>query len=49
MKFSVLMSVYGKDNPEYFQTALESVTTDQTVSPAQVVIEIGRASCRERV
>lgn len=38
MKFSVLMSVYGKDNPEYFQTALESVTTDQTVSPAQVVI-----------
>lgn len=38
MKFSVLMSVYGKDNLEYFQTALESVTSNQTVSPAQVVI-----------
>lgn len=38
MKFSVLMSVYEKDNPEYFKTALESVTINQTVGPAQVVI-----------
>ena len=38
MKFSVLMSVYGKDNPLDFKTALESVTVLQTLKPAQAVI-----------
>lgn len=38
MKFSVLMSVYGKDNSRFFEEALKSVTVNQTVRPAQVVI-----------
>lgn len=38
MEFSVLMSVYGKDDPEYFMIALESVTKNQTMQPSQVVI-----------
>ena len=38
MKFSVLMSVYGKDSAEDFQTALESVTIEQSLRPSQVVI-----------
>lgn len=32
------MSVYGKDDVEFFRTALESVTIKQHLSPAQVVI-----------
>lgn len=38
MDFSVLMSVYGKDNPDYYRLALESVTTNQIVKPKQIVI-----------
>jgi glycosyltransferase involved in cell wall biosynthesis len=38
MDFSVLMSVYERDNPEHFRAALESVTIKQTVQPKQVVI-----------
>lgn len=38
MNFSVLMSVYGKDNPAYFKQALESVTINQTLRPTQAVI-----------
>ena len=38
MKFSVLMSVYSKDEADFFKKALESVTLEQTVKPAQVVI-----------
>ncbi|MBQ7769462.1 MAG: glycosyltransferase [Oscillospiraceae bacterium] len=38
MKFSVLMSVYGKDDADFFASALESVTVAQTQKPAQVVI-----------
>lgn len=38
MGFSVLMSVYGKDVPDHFKEALESVTKKQTVKPSQVVI-----------
>ena len=38
MKFSVLMSVYGKDSVDAFKIALESVTIAQTQKPAQVVI-----------
>ena len=38
MDFSVLMSVYGKDNVLFFEKALASVTSDQTLKPTQVVI-----------
>lgn len=38
MKFSVLMSVYGKDDPDFFALALESITVAQTQKPAQVVV-----------
>ena len=38
MEFSVLMSVYGKDNAEDFREALKSVTLTQTKKPKQVVI-----------
>ena len=38
VKFSVLISVYHKDVPEYFDLALRSVTVEQTLRPEQVVI-----------
>lgn len=38
MNFSVLMSVYGKDDPTFFKQALESVTVNQALKPNQVVI-----------
>lgn len=38
MKISVLMSVYGKDNADFFALALKSVTLEQTRKPAQIVI-----------
>lgn len=38
MKFSVLMSVYKNDNPDYFRLALESVSIHQMVKPSQIVI-----------
>lgn len=38
MKFSVLMSVYKSDNAEYLLRAIESVTIDQTLKPAQLVL-----------
>ena len=37
--FSVAMCVYGKDNPEHFKTALESVI-NQTVPPTEIVIVV---------
>ena len=37
MQLSVLMSVYGKDNPDHFDQALGSVV-DQTKAPGQIVI-----------
>ncbi len=39
-KFSVAMSVYGKDNPEWFDTALESIIVNQTVKPDEVVLVV---------
>lgn len=38
IQFSVLMSVYGKDNADFFNQALLSVTEKQTLKPEQVVI-----------
>lgn len=37
MKFTVLMSVYYKEKPEYLQLALESVI-NQTVKPNEIVL-----------
>lgn len=36
--FSVLISVYCKDDPSFFEKALESVTVYQTLQPNQIVI-----------
>ncbi len=38
-KFSVSMCVYGKDNPEWFETAVESVL-QQTATPSEVVLVV---------
>ena len=38
--FSVSMCVYGKDNPEWFDKALESVIVNQTVKPSEVVLVV---------
>lgn len=38
MQFSVLMSVYGKDKPEDFRTAVESVSIRQTVVPDELLV-----------
>ena len=37
MKYSVLMTVYKKDNPEYFKLALESMI-NQTKKPDEIVL-----------
>lgn len=36
-KYSVLMTVYGKDNPEYFDLSLGSMVC-QTIKPAEIVL-----------
>lgn len=38
MKFSVLMSVYKNDSPEFLKRAIESVTIEQTLKPSQLVL-----------
>ena len=38
MKFSVLISVYGKDDASFFKEALLSVSKGQSIKPAQVVV-----------
>lgn len=38
-KFSVAMCVYGKDNPEWFRAALESVV-NQTIPPNEIVLVV---------
>ena len=38
MKLSVLMSVYKSDNPQYLDRSLQSVWTDQTLKPNQIVL-----------
>lgn len=37
--FSVAMSVYGKDNPEWFNLSLKSMI-DQTVKPSEIVLVV---------
>lgn len=36
--FSVAMSVYGKDDPRFFDRALQSITEEQSVVPAEIVL-----------
>lgn len=38
--FSVAICVYGKDNPEWFDTALDSIIVHQTVKPNEVVLVV---------
>lgn len=38
--FSVAMCVYGKDNPDWFDTALESIVIIQTVIPTEIVLVV---------
>ncbi len=38
MKFSVLLSIYYKENPSYFHQAMESLWDNQTLRPAEVIL-----------
>jgi len=38
MKFSVLMSIYHKEKPEYFNRAMQSIWDEQTVKPNEIVL-----------
>lgn len=38
MKFSVLMSIYHKEKPEYFNRAMQSIWNEQTVKPSEIVL-----------
>ncbi len=40
LDFSVLMSVYRNDKPEFVRRAVESVTTEQTLKPDEVVLVV---------
>ncbi len=45
-KFSVSMCVYGKDNPEWFEVAVESIL-NQSVKPSEVVLVVDGPVPRE--
>ena len=38
MEFSVLMSIYHKEKPEYFNRCMESIWDEQTVKPDEIVL-----------
>jgi glycosyltransferase involved in cell wall biosynthesis len=38
MNFSVLMSIYCKENPEYFDRAMHSIWDEQTIQPNEIVL-----------
>ena len=38
MKYSVLMSVYKKDSPEYLAVALRSIYEKQTRKPDEIIV-----------
>lgn len=40
LRFSVLMSVYQKDNPVFVARAIESVTVKQTLKPNEIIIVV---------
>lgn len=46
MNFSVLISIYNKEKPEYFQQAMQSIWNDQTLKPDEIVlVEDGSLYC----
>lgn len=38
MQFSVLMSVYHKENPQHFDACMQSIWDEQSLKPAQIVL-----------
>ncbi len=38
MNFSVLMSIYHKEKPDYFDRAMQSIWYEQTVKPDEIVL-----------
>lgn len=38
MKFSVLMSIYHKENPEYFNCSIQSIYDEQSIKPDEIVL-----------
>ncbi|SMN01887.1 putative glycosyltransferase [uncultured Candidatus Thioglobus sp.] len=38
MKFTVLMSIYHKEKPQYFDRAMQSVWDEQSVKPSEIVL-----------
>lgn len=38
MKFSILMSIYHKEKPEYFNRAIQSIWDEQSVKPDEIVL-----------
>ncbi len=38
MKFSVLMSIYKKEEPKYFNRAMQSIWDEQTIKPDEIVL-----------
>jgi len=38
IKFSVLISVYHKENPDFFRLALESIWFHQTLKPSEIIL-----------
>jgi hypothetical protein len=38
MNFSVLMSIYKKEEPKYFNRAMQSIWDEQTVKPDEIVL-----------
>ena len=37
-KFSVLLSIYHKENPEYFNRAMQSIWDEQSIKPDEIVL-----------
>ena len=40
LKFSVLMSIYSKENPLFFERSIRSIWYDQSVRPSEIVLVI---------
>ena len=38
MKFSVLLSIYYKENTDYFDKAMQSIYTNQTIKPNEIIL-----------
>jgi len=38
MKFSVLMSIYQKESPQHFDRAMQSIWSDQSIKPSEIVL-----------